>query len=131
MSRHDLIERDLTYSVIGAFFEVYNTLGYGFLEQVYVEALTLELRDRGHLVEREQSVSVSYKGRVIARLRMDVIVDHKIVVEVKSTQHLSPFASRQLLNYLRATDLLVGLLLHFGPEAKHHRVVCERVRRSS
>ena len=128
MTRPDLIERDLTYEIIGAFFEVYNTLGYGFLEQVYVEALTYELRDRGHLVEREAPVSIWYKGRVIARHRLDLVVDHRVVVEAKAGPHLLPFAARQLYNYLRATDLKIGLLLHFGPEAKHHRVACDHAR---
>jgi GxxExxY protein len=128
MTQHDLIERDLTYDVIGAFFEVYNTLGYGFLEQIYVEALAIELRERGHLVERELPASVRYKGHVIARHRLDMVVDGRVVVEAKAGPRLSPFAARQLYNYLRATDLSVGLLLHFGPEATHHRVVCDRAR---
>src|SRR5438105_15316335 len=71
MTGADLIEPDLSYAVIRAFFEVYNTLGYGFLEQLYVEALTLELRDRGHHIEREVPVAVRYKGRVIGKHRMD------------------------------------------------------------
>jgi len=129
MTGADLIEPDLSYAVIGAFFEVYNTLGYGFLEQLYVEALTLELRDRGHHIEREVPVAVRYKGRVIGKHRMDMVVDRRLIVEAKSSQQLPPFATRQILNYLRATDLRVGLLLPFGPEAKHHRVVCDRARR--
>jgi GxxExxY protein len=128
MTQHDLIERDLTYDTIGAFFEVYNILGYGFLEQTYVEALAIELRDRGHVVERERPVSVHYKGRVVARHRLDMVVDGRVVVEAKAGPLLPPFTARQLYNYLRATGLTVGLVLHFGPEAKHHRVACERGR---
>ena len=128
MSRHDLLERDLTYSIIGVFFDVYGTLGYGFLEHTYMEALDIEVRARGHVVQREVPVSVYYKGRVIARHRLDMVVDGRVVVEAKAGPLLPPFAVRQLYNYLRATDLSVGLLLHFGPEAKHHRVVCERSR---
>ena len=129
MIQRDIIERELSYAVVGAFFEVYNTLGYGFLEQLYVEALTIELRDRRHHVEREVPVAVRYKGRVIGKHKMDMVVDGRLIVEAKASQHLPAFATRQVLNYLRATDLQLGLLLHFGPEAKPHRVVCDRARR--
>jgi GxxExxY protein len=128
MTQQDLLERDLTYSIIGAFYEVYNTLGYGYLEQLYVDALAIELRQRGHVVEREVPTTVTYKGHVIGRHRLDMVVDRRVVIEAKSTPQLPPFAVRQLYNYLRATDLQVGLLLHFGPDAKHHRVICDRVR---
>jgi GxxExxY protein len=128
MTQHDLVERDLTYDIIGAFLEVYNTLGYGFLEQIYVEALAIELRERGHVVERERPVSIYYKGRIVGRHRLDMVVDGRVVVEAKAGPLLPPFAVRQLYNYLRATDLSVGLVLQFGPEAKHHRVVRDRAR---
>lgn len=97
-------------------------LGFGFLENVYVAALILELRRRGHSVAREVLVPVLYDGVVIARYRMDLIVDDCVVIEVKSTELLNPNDQRQLLNYLRATPLEVGLLLHFGPRPKVHRV---------
>ena len=117
-----LIHAPLTHSVIGAFFDVYNELGFGFLEHVYVMALEHELRSRGHAVARELSVVVAYKGLPIATQRMDMVVDHRVVVEVKSTPMLPSTASRQLYNYLRATTLDVGLLLHFGPRPAVHRL---------
>jgi len=123
MGRLGLHEEALTESAIGAFFDVYNTLGYGFLESVYVNALHYELRRRGHTVARQFSVRVMYKGIEIARQRLDLIVDGKLVIETKSAQCLHPSASRQLYNYLRATDLEVGLLFHFGPKPKVERVV--------
>lgn len=117
-----LEEEALTRSVIGAFFEVYNTLGYGFLEHVYSLALERELIARGHRVGREVRVNIIYKGIVLTSQRLDFVVDDKLIVENKSTQLLPPLAARQTYNYLRATNLKVGLLLHFGPEAKFYRL---------
>jgi GxxExxY protein len=124
MTRVQLIHEKLTHSVIGAFFEVYHTLGFGFLEHVYVASLTRELRDRGHDVGREVSIPVIYKGEEVARQRLDMIVDHKLVVETKSSRTLHDGAARQVANYLRATNLEVGLLLHFGPQPRFYRVIC-------
>jgi GxxExxY protein len=118
-----LFQEELSRSVLGAFFEVYNTLGYGFLEHVYVRALEEELAALGHRVDRQVIVPVSYNGAVIATTRLDMIVDGRLVVEVKSTLELHKSARRQVYNYLRATHLEVGLLLHFGPEARFHRLV--------
>jgi len=111
-----LIHEDLTYSVIGAGFEAYNALGFGFLEHVYSMALERELRARGHQVSREVAVAVMYKGEELATQRLDMLVDDKLIVEVKATSRLEPEASRQLYNYLRATRIEVGLLLHFSPK---------------
>jgi len=123
MSKHALIDEQLTASVIGAFYEVYNALGFGFLEQVYITALERELRARGHVVGREVWVPVFYKGDVISRQRIDMVVDEQLVVEAKSTQDLHKFAPRQVYNYLRATRLEVGLLMHFGPEPTFYRLI--------
>jgi GxxExxY protein len=119
-----LIEAHLTHSVIGAFYEVYNTLGYGFLEHIYVMALERELREKGHRVAREVAIRVRYKGADLGIQRMDMVVDEKLLVETKSTEALPKIASRQVYNYLRATGLEVGLLLHFGPEPAFHRIIC-------
>jgi len=124
VARIRLIEERLTHSVIGAFFDVYNTLGYGFLEHLYVRAMEEELHARGHRVAREVSVRVMYNGIVLGLQRLDLIVDDKIVVEAKASSELHKSASRQLYNYLRATNLKLGLLLHFGPEPTFHRIIC-------
>ena len=121
MKRHHLIHEPLTRSVIGAFYEVYNTLGFGFLEHIYILALERELRSRGHQVRRESGVCVMYKGEELAYQRLDMIVDDVLIVEVKSTVELHKGAKRQVYNYLRAANLEVGLLLHFGPEPKFYR----------
>lgn len=122
--RTKLIHDRLTHSVIGAFFEVYNTLGFGFLEHVYIAALSRELLNRGHEIGREVSVPVFYKGEEIAHQRLDMIVDRKLVVETKATRSLHEGAVPQVANYLRATNLELGLLLHFGPRPKFYRVIC-------
>lgn len=123
MHDRDPEETAVTNAVIGAFFDVYNALGFGFLEHVYSLALVRELRDRGHEVGQEVTVPVMYKGEVLTHQRVDLIVDGRVLVEVKSTHVLPATAKRQVLNYLRATSLEVGLLLHFGPEARFYRLV--------
>lgn len=125
MARTQLLQEQLTRSVIGAFFSVYNSLGYGFLEHLYVTALERELKRRGHRTTRELSVRVMYHGEQLGSQRLDLVVDELLIVEIKSTADLPPIAKRQLLNYLRATNLEVGLLLHFGPKPKFHRLVYE------
>jgi len=124
MARVELIHERLTHSVIGAFFEVAATLGFGFLEHVYVASLTRELHDRGHSIGLEVSVPILYKGEEVARQRLDMIVDSKLIVEIKSTRILHEGSVRQVANYLRATNLELGLLLHFGPRPRFYRVVC-------
>ena len=123
MRCRQLIEEDLTYAVIGAFYEVYNDLGYGFSERVYMDALEIELLARGHRVRREVHIQVTFKGKVIGRQRLDMLVDDKLVVEGKSTFDVHKSALRKLYNYLHASHLEVGLLLHFGPEAKFYRLI--------
>lgn len=122
MAKHELFDERLTYDIIGAFFEVYNYLGFGFLETIYKAALERELIARGHRVAREVYVAVYYKGDLIGRQRIDMIVDERVIIEVKSTRMLEPNATRQLHNYLKATNLRAGLLLHFGARPNVYRV---------
>ena len=131
MATTPLLEEHLTGSIIGAFFEVYNTLGFGFLERLYVLALERELRQRGHYVEREFRVRIIYKGELLGIQRLDLVVDHKVVIEVKANYELHKADRRQLFNYLRASDLEVGLLLHFGPSAKFYRLIHRNDERSA
>src|SRR5215213_6204490 len=98
MPHHELIEEQLTHSVIGAFYAVYNTLGFGFLEQVYLSALERELHARGHDVGREVWVPVFYNGEEISRQRIDMIIDKRLLVEAKSSQDLHKSAARQVYN---------------------------------
>jgi GxxExxY protein len=128
LPRPVLLHEKITRAIIDVFYIVYNKLGFGFLETVYCNALALELRRRGHKVDREVVVPVLYDGRKIANYRIDFVVDDVVVVEVKSTELLNPNAHRQLVNGLHATPLEVGLLLHFGPRPKHYRVIAPNSR---
>jgi GxxExxY protein len=120
-----LLEEALTHSVIGAFYDVHNELGFGFREYLYALALERELVARGHLIDREVAVMVHYRGEPLARQTLDMIVDGKIVIESKATERLHPSATLQLFSYLCATNMEVGLLLHFGREPKFYRVICQ------
>jgi GxxExxY protein len=110
-------------SVVAGFFTVYDRLGFGDLENVYRGALDIELRRRGHSVAREVRVPVFYDRIRICHYTMDFVVDQVLTVEVKSTAALCTADKRQLLNYLRCTNFQVGLLLHFGPKPRFHRLV--------
>ncbi len=122
----ELIEERLTESIIGAFYEVYNTLGFGLQEHFYASALERELVARNHQVSREVVVDVWYKGALLGRQRLDMVVDRKVVVETKSTFELHSSAARQCFSYLRASRIEVGLLLHFGPEPNVKRLVSRK-----
>jgi GxxExxY protein len=116
-----LLERELTHEIIGAFYTCYNELGYGFLESVYRHALSTELRARELRAVEEVPIEVLYRGVSVGVFRADLVINERVIIEVKSTSVLGPTDKRQLLNYLRATELEVGLLLHFGPEPKFYR----------
>lgn len=117
--------------IIGTFFDVYNSLRYGFLEQVYVGALAVELRRLGISFEREYPITVRYRGEPVGFYRADLLVEEKVIVEVKASRAFDESARWQTLNYLRATDLSLGLVLHFGPQPRFHRVVGPLVRLTS
>lgn len=118
-----LVQEAVTRQVIGAFYDVFNRLGYGFLEAVYANALEIELRERRQRVEREVPVQVNYRGRSIGEYRADLIVGGTVLVEIKATKTLEAHARQQLLNYIRGTDLEVGILLHFGPKPRFERII--------
>ena len=121
MTPGKLIEEGLTKEVIGCFYEVYDEVGFGFLENVHTKALVKEMRWKGLNPLREFEATVDYKGEPLCSYRLDLVVNDKLIVEVKSTEVLPPTSMRQLCNYLRATKFEVGLLLHFGPEPKFYR----------
>jgi GxxExxY protein len=102
---------------------VYNTLGFGFLESVYARALDVALRLRGLKVEREVPVTIRFEGVDVGQHRMDMVVNDRIVIEIKATEKISDVSKRQLRNYLSAMNLELGILLHFGPTANQFRVL--------
>jgi GxxExxY protein len=112
---------ELTEIIIGAFFAVYNVLGYGFLEKVYVNALKIELERKGLKVLREYPIIVKYLGEAIGEYYADLIVNDLVIVEIKATKTLLQEHEAQLLNYLKATPYEVGLLLNFGPKPEQKR----------
>src|SRR5215217_3320397 len=125
-----LREERLTHQIFGAFFRVYNSLGFGFLEHVYAAALERELLQLGLRVAREYWVRIYYNGQLLCQQRLDFVVNERVVVENKSTFELHRAAGRQLHSYLHATNLEVGLLLHFGPEAKFYRLYAPNRRKT-
>ena len=108
-------ENDITYQIRGAIFDVYNTLGPGLLESVYEEALVFELKERGLKVERQMEVPIRYKGNELKTpLRLDLLIENTIIVELKSVEEMKPVFAKQLLTYLRLLDKRVGLLVNFS-----------------
>jgi GxxExxY protein len=116
------LPNDATRGIIDEFYYVYNKLGFGFLELHFSMAMERRLRRAGREVAREFAALVMFDGEELGFHRLDMVVDHAIVVEIKSTEHLHPQARRQLMNYLRATNLRVGVLLHFGRDPRFYRV---------
>ena len=118
-----LLHEETTRSIIGGFYNSYNKLGYGFLENVCVGALWIELEKRGHRVEREVPVPVYYDGIIVGTYRADLVVDGKVIVEVKSEAALTGIHVRQLRNYLAGTEFEVGLVVVFGLEPRFKRII--------
>lgn len=115
-----LIEEELTGTVIKVFYKVYNTLGYGFLESVYLNAMIIELTNEGFAIETEKPIAVYYENKLVGSYFADIIVEGKLILELKAKESLHPAHEAQLINYLRATDIELGLLFNFGksPEFK-------------
>lgn len=122
-SSHCFPEGALSGEVIGHFYDVYNELGYGFLEGVYVSALELVLLEHRIAVTREEAIDVVFHGRRIGVFRADLIVERKLILEIKAGAALPPGATSQLRNYLKASGIAAGLLLHFGPFPEIKRAV--------
>ncbi len=104
----------ITEKIIGCAYTVYNTMGFGFLESVYEKCLLMELREAGLKVESQKPIPVRYKGEVVGDFVADVVVEGKVIVEIKSVQNLVKVHEIQLVNYLVATDISTGLLVNFG-----------------
>lgn len=110
-----MTDNELTYEIRGAIFDVYNTLGPGLLESVYEEALTFELQQRGLEVIRQMEVPIMYKDNELKTpLRLDILVENQVIVELKSVEEMKPVFAKQLLTYLRLLDKHVGLLVNFN-----------------
>ena len=129
MGEHQYSE--LTDFIICCYYNVYNRLGYGFLEKVYERALALELKQKGLTLAIQHPISVYYHAIKVGDYFCDIIVDNKVIVEVKATNSILAEHEAQLLNYLKATDIEVGLLLNFGPKPQIRRKVFTNNRKKS
>jgi GxxExxY protein len=119
-----LKKEDLTYKIRGAIFEVNRELGAGFLEKVYENALMIELKDRGLNAETQVPITVRYKNKNVGEYFADVVVENRVILELKAVESLEKIHEAQLLNYLRATEYKVGLLVNFThPKAVIRRFV--------
>ncbi len=106
----------ITEAIIGSAFEVHKELGYGFLEKVYQRAMQVELKLRGHLAELEPAIKVKFKDIIVGDYAADILVDKKVIVELKVANKYNPKDEPQLLNELKATEMKVGILINFGKE---------------
>lgn len=122
---------EVTEKIIQAFFQVYNNLGYGFSEKVYQNALVLELAKLELEVEPQRKIEVYYHGRLVGEYYADVLVNSVVIVELKAVRRLLGEHEAQMLNYLKATTIEVGLLLNFGPKAEFKRKVYDNARKGS
>ena len=110
-----MIHEETTSKIIGIFYTVYNTLGHGLLEKVYENALAIELRKQGMLTEQQKRIEVFYDGQRVGDYYADIVVDGCVILELKAADAIAPEHEAQLINYLKGTDIEVGLLLNFGP----------------
>ena len=126
-----MLHEEITSKVINAFYTVYNTLGYGFLEKVYENSLALELSKRGMKVEQQAPINVSYNSSIVGEYFADLLVEDCVALELKAAESITEQHKAQLLNYLKATEYEVGLLLNFGPEAKFARKILTNDRKKA
>jgi GxxExxY protein len=126
-----MLHEETTDRILAAFFQVHYDLGFGFAESVYPAAMTCALKDAGLEVEREVPIPVHFRGVRIASFRADIVVERRVIIEMKAMRQPGPKWEAQLLNYLRATELEVGLLLYFNPKATFKRLIYTNDRKFS
>jgi GxxExxY protein len=119
----NILCRDITERIIKCFFKVYNKLGYGFLEKVYEHSLMIELIDEGLFCERQKPIKVYYKNKIVGDYYADVLVENKVIIELKAAEAIVEEHEFQLINYLKATEIEVGLLLNFGANPAFKRKI--------
>lgn len=122
---------DLTRSIIGVFYDVYNELGHGFLESVYHNAMLVALRAAGLRAESKIQIPVYFRSHVVGEFEADILVEGKVLLELKAARTLDIAHESQLLNYLRATPIEVGLLLNFGTKPQVKRLIFDNPRKRS
>ncbi len=120
----------ITEKIIKAFYNVYNSLGYGFLEKVYENALLIELRKLGLKCKRQVPIKVFYENQIIGEYIADILVENKIIIELKAIKQLTKQDEAQLLNYLSSTEIEVGLLFNFGEKPEFKRKIFDNERKT-
>jgi GxxExxY protein len=118
-----LLHESITSTILKVYYEVYNELGYGFLEKVYQNAMYLELQSRGFKVEAQKQIKVYFKKQLVGEYYSDLLVEDKVIIELKATELLMNIHVAQIMNYLKATPIEVGLLLNFGEEPEFKRLI--------
>ena len=118
--------KELTAKIIDCAYKVHRELGFGFLESVYQNALVIELTKAGLKSEREKRIQVYYDGKVVGEFVADILVEEKVILELKSVSQVHPAHEAQLINYLKATGIKVGLLINFGEKVEIKRKVLDR-----
>ena len=126
----ELLHKDLTEAILKTFYDVYNVLGYGFLERVYQNSLYLELNKRGFKVEAQKRIKVFYLETEVGEYFADLVINDAVILELKAAEGIVPEFESQLINYLRGTEMEVGLLLNFGPKPEFRRKVFENSRKN-
>jgi len=119
----DLLHKSITDSILKVYYEVYNELGSGFLEKVYQNAMYFELIARGYKVEAQKQIKVYFKKQLVGEYISDLFVENKVIVELKACELLMNVHVAQTMNYLKATEIEVGLLLNFGDEPEFRRFI--------
>lgn len=119
----------ITEAIIGVFYDVYNELGFGFLESVYRNSLYLALLEKGLVVEQEVGVSVFFRGSSVGDFRADLVVNGIILLELKTAEAIIAAHESQVINYLRSTSLELGLILNFGPKPQVRRILLDNGRK--
>ncbi|HET9285012.1 MAG TPA: GxxExxY protein [Candidatus Angelobacter sp.] len=128
-NEHERKHWDLCHQIVGIFYSVYNELGYGFLEAMYEEALAIGLAEAGLSTRQQVATPIWVPGRTIGEYKADIVVNNLVLLELKAAKALDASHEAQILNYLRATDIEVGLLLNFGPKPHFKRFVFENNRK--
>ena len=117
------LHKELSNKIIKAFYNVYNTLGYGFLEKVYENALLIELKQLGLECEKQKPIKVNYNNIIVGEYFADIIVENRIILELKVAENICEEHEFQLINYLKATEIEIGLLLNFGKKPEFKRKI--------
>jgi GxxExxY protein len=122
--------QELTEKIIGVFYDVYNELGHGYLESVYEHSMAIALSEAGLQVVQQAPITVHFRGQIVGNFCADLLVNNLVIIELKAARTLESAFEAQLLNYLRATDIEVGLLMNFGPKPEFKRLLYDNERKA-